>query len=44
VESCTAAVEHDDGRIEIIRWAHAQEPEAFQPDIEDEGESERAVA
>ena len=44
VESCTAAVEHDDGRIEIVRWAHVQEPEAFQPDIEDEGESERAVA
>jgi len=44
VESCTAAVEHDDGRIEIISWANLDEPEAAQPGVEDEGESERAVA
>ena len=44
VESCTAAVEHEDGRIELINWAKFRKPEAFQPDIEDEGESERAVA
>jgi UDP-2,3-diacylglucosamine pyrophosphatase LpxH len=46
VESCTAAVEHDDGRIEIITWAHL-DAAAYAPDIEDEedeGESERAVA
>jgi UDP-2,3-diacylglucosamine pyrophosphatase LpxH len=42
VESCTAAVEHDDGRIEIINWANLSEPEAFEPGVEDE--SERAVA
>ena len=44
VESCTAAVEHDDGRIEIINWANLSEPEAPEPGVEDEGESERAVA
>ena len=43
VESCTAAVEHEDGRIELINWANLDEG-AFEPDIEDEGESERAVA
>jgi UDP-2,3-diacylglucosamine pyrophosphatase LpxH len=28
VESCTAVVEHDDGRFEIINWANAQPPVA----------------
>jgi len=27
VESCTAAVEHDDGKIEIVTWANRVEPE-----------------
>jgi len=46
VESCTAAVEHDDGRIEIVNWANLKEPEAFEPGIpvEDEGEGQSAVA
>jgi UDP-2,3-diacylglucosamine pyrophosphatase LpxH len=44
VESCTAAVEHQDGRIEIVGWANTQEPEATQPKVEDEGESEEAIA
>jgi UDP-2,3-diacylglucosamine pyrophosphatase LpxH len=42
VESCTAAVEHDDGRIEIVNWANLSEPEPL-AGVEDE-ESERAVA
>ena len=44
VESCTAVVEHDDGRLEIINWANLSEPEALQPRVEDEGESEEAIA
>ncbi len=42
VESCTAAVEHDDGRIEIVGWANL-EPSVVQPDVED-GEGEEAIA
>jgi UDP-2,3-diacylglucosamine pyrophosphatase LpxH len=38
VESCTAAVEHNDGRFEIINWANLSEPEAY------ETESEGAIA
>lgn len=26
VESCTAIVEHEDGRFEIINWANASPP------------------
>jgi hypothetical protein len=44
VESCTAVVEHDDGRLEIINWANLSEPEALRPRVEDEGESEEAIA
>ena len=44
VESCTAVVEHDDGRLEIINWANVSEPEVLQPKVEDEGESEEAIA
>lgn len=45
VESCTAAVEHDDGRIEIVNWARHRKPETFHPGIagEDE-EGQSAVA
>ncbi len=42
VESCTAAVEHADGRLELINWAKHREPEALAPGIE--GEEEQAVA
>ena len=28
VESCTAVVEHEDGRFEIINWANASTPVA----------------
>jgi UDP-2,3-diacylglucosamine pyrophosphatase LpxH len=44
VESCTAAVEHEDGQIEIIGWANLSEPRVAQPKLEDEGESEEAIA
>jgi UDP-2,3-diacylglucosamine pyrophosphatase LpxH len=44
VESCTAVVEHDDGRMEIINWANLSEPQTAQPGVEDEGESEQAIA
>jgi UDP-2,3-diacylglucosamine pyrophosphatase LpxH len=40
VESCTAIVEHDDGRMEIVNWANLREPETFETGVE----SERAVA
>jgi UDP-2,3-diacylglucosamine pyrophosphatase LpxH len=33
VESCTAAVEHDDGRIEIVRWLEQEQP-AMSPAIQ----------
>jgi len=36
VESCTAIVEHDDGRMEIVEWANLREPEAL-PQVESEG-------
>jgi UDP-2,3-diacylglucosamine pyrophosphatase LpxH len=38
VESCTAAVEHDDGRIEIIGWAN------LEAGAVEDGESEEAIA
>lgn len=38
VESCTAAVEHDDGRMEIIGWAN------LEPGAVEDGESEEAIA
>ena len=46
VESRTAAVEHLDGRMEIVNWgATLVEPEAFEEeDVENEGESEGAIA
>jgi UDP-2,3-diacylglucosamine pyrophosphatase LpxH len=44
VESCTAVVEHDDGRLEIINWANLREARTSQPGVEDEGESEQAIA
>jgi UDP-2,3-diacylglucosamine pyrophosphatase LpxH len=46
VESCTAAVEHADGRIEIIGWANVSATEVSGINIEDEreGESEEAIA
>lgn len=46
VESCTAAVEHDDGRIEIINWANVHELQALDPGIpvDDEGEGQSAIA
>jgi UDP-2,3-diacylglucosamine pyrophosphatase LpxH len=37
VESCTAVAEHDDGKLEIIRWADLAEPEALAPAMESEG-------
>jgi UDP-2,3-diacylglucosamine pyrophosphatase LpxH len=39
VESCTAAIEHHDGRIEIVRWtAHgnAMTPSSAEPEVERE--------
>jgi UDP-2,3-diacylglucosamine pyrophosphatase LpxH len=38
VESCTAAVEHEDGRMEIVGWAN------LQPDVIADGEGEEAIA
>ncbi len=38
VESCTAAVEHDNGRLEIINWANLSQPATY------ETESESAIA
>jgi UDP-2,3-diacylglucosamine pyrophosphatase LpxH len=38
VESCTAAVEHDDGRIEIVTWVNMVDIPAALPETGDEGE------
>ena len=42
VESRTAAVEHLDGRMEILNWGNLTLPEAFEENLE--GESENAIA
>ena len=31
VESCTALVEHEDGRLELIRWAEENQLSFFTP-------------
>jgi UDP-2,3-diacylglucosamine pyrophosphatase LpxH len=45
VESCTAVVEHFDGRMEIVRWAQgrvAAKPERFVPVLIDQLKAEAA--
>jgi UDP-2,3-diacylglucosamine pyrophosphatase LpxH len=35
VESCTAVVEHDDGRFEVIRWADIGATEPVEAEVEE---------
>ncbi len=37
VESCTAIVEHDDGRFEIVEWANLGEAATVETQVESEG-------
>lgn len=47
VESCTAAIEHRDGRMEVVNWGRVTEPAPIDPRFggeESEGESEGVAA
>ena len=44
VESCTALVEHADGRMEIIDWAQHKREEAHHPKRESVSNTQRAIA
>ena len=33
VESCTALVEHHDGRMDLIEWQHERQPRRSEPDV-----------
>jgi UDP-2,3-diacylglucosamine pyrophosphatase LpxH len=35
VESCTAVVEHDDGRLELLRWAHVGAAASVETEVEE---------
>jgi UDP-2,3-diacylglucosamine pyrophosphatase LpxH len=43
VESCTAMVEHEDGRLEILRWAELRALDPLTPHVPEERELVAAV-
>ena len=44
VESCTALVEHEDGRFEIITWTQVSATDAVEAELEDDLEEQRDIA